>query len=246
MNFLLQTIHGRITLDFVFAVEQSLDFLRWKGEDASAEYSDIERVSEGSYQGFCPVGTLEFVQKILGRNIVPLNVPASLLGKEWSGRDIWNYDGGLSFKIGPDQHFFKSRKVLKHPDNGIRASWPDNNDSVQVSSIVTDIVSEWRCFVKDGVLYGIQNYSGDFTKFPDTERILKMISQYEKSEPCPNSYTLDVYMAGNTRRNINRGTFVMEVHPFVSVGLYGFSDYRVLPYMFAQTWFQNILPERTI
>ena len=49
-----------------------------------------------------------------------------------------------------------------------------------------------------------------------------MIKDYKDS---PLSYTLDVGINNN-------GTFIIEVHPFVSCGLYGFSDYRILCYMF--------------
>lgn len=49
-----------------------------------------------------------------------------------------------------------------------------------------------------------------------------MITAYTNS---PRAYTLDI--------GINEfGTTVIEVHPFVSCGLYGFHDLKVLPQMF--------------
>lgn len=48
-----------------------------------------------------------------------------------------------------------------------------------------------------------------------------MIETYKDS---PLSYTLDAGINDNSQ-------FLIEVHPFVSCGLYGFSDYRFLTQM---------------
>jgi hypothetical protein len=71
----------------------------------------------------------------------------------------------------------------------------------------------------------LQNYSGDFTMFPDVELVLSMIKDFDYQHP----YTLDV--------GINdKGTFVVECHDMFSTGLYGFSGYKLLPIMFIQAW----------
>ena len=71
-------------------------------------------------------------------------------------------------------------------------------------------------------LVGLQNYSGDFKLFPNVSTIDKMIDAYKSA---PIAYTLDV---GIDEYN----TFVIECHRFISVGLYNFSDYRIIPQMF--------------
>ena len=43
-----------------------------------------------------------------------------------------------------------------------------------VSELV-NIESEWRAFVYNGELIGLQNYLGDFTLFPDVDLIKQMI-----------------------------------------------------------------------
>lgn len=105
---------------------------------------------------------------------------------------------------------------------------PDGNYLI---SEVVDIKSEWRAFVYKGKLVGLQNYLGDFTRFPDAAAIKSMVNAYSD---CPTAYTLDVGVN-------DRGTFVIEVHPFVSCGLYGFSDNRILPQMFkaGYEWMKN-------
>jgi hypothetical protein len=71
-------------------------------------------------------------------------------------------------------------------------------------------------------LVGLNNYSGDFTIFPDVELIEEMI---KKNHSTPVAYTLDV--------GINdKGTFIIEVHAFMSCGLYGFADLKNIPFMY--------------
>lgn len=55
-----------------------------------------------------------------------------------------------------------------------------------------------------------------------------MIREYKS---CPIAYTLDVGVNSNN-------TFIIEVHDFFSCGLYGFSDNKILPYMFSD-WFDE-------
>lgn len=59
---------------------------------------------------------------------------------------------------------------------------------VYVSEVV-EFKSEYRCFVYDGKLKGIQFYRGDYTKFPDIDTINSMIEAYTTA---PIAYTLDV------------------------------------------------------
>ena len=70
--------------------------------------------------------------------------------------------------------------------------------------------------------------TGDFTIFPNIDKINKMIF---KSAPV--AYTLDVAICDGA-------TVVIEVHDFFSCGLYGFSDLKILPYMFSQWYYEYI------
>ena len=107
---------------------------------------------------------------------------------------------------------------------------PDDLIGYQVSSIIhPEILSEWRVFVYKNKPQQVCFYSGDPLVFPDSKIISTMIDSY--SDESPVAYTLDVYVN-------NKGTFVLECHRFFSCGLYGFSDYRILPYMFSQGWFE--------
>jgi hypothetical protein len=99
-------------------------------------------------------------------------------------------------------------------------------DDIYFVSEEIDIESEWRTFIYNGELVGIHHYLGDFTIFPDILFIQQMIAAYKN---CPPAYTLDVGINKN-------GTFLIEVHPFVSCGLYGFRNYKLLPSMFISSF----------
>ena len=62
-----------------------------------------------------------------------------------------------------------------------------------------------------------------------------MIDSY-KSQPV--AFTLDVAVDGDDN------TVVIEVHDFFSCGLYGFSEYKILPFMFSN-WFYSFIKNNT-
>lgn len=100
----------------------------------------------------------------------------------------------------------------------------------QISTVVPDIVSEWRIFVdkKDlrGPVVGCENYTGDPIMFPRRDRIMQFIDAYKSS---PEVYTLDVMV------DSHGNTWVLECHEFFSYGLYGF-EYISIPYMINRAW----------
>ena len=98
----------------------------------------------------------------------------------------------------------------------------------QVSTKINDIRSEWRVFVHHNKVQQVCYYDGDPLVFPDSHRIQQMVERYSR-EDDPIVYTLDVAVT-------DYSTYVIEVHRFFSCGLYGFADYRILPYMFSQAW----------
>ena len=117
-------------------------------------------------------------------------------------------------------------EILKIDDN---FSWGIPPDYYQMSEFI-DIDSEWRAFVYQRQLVGLQNYSGNFRKFPDVHAILQMITSYKSA---PVAYTLDVGVN-------DYDTFIIEVHDFFSCGLYGFAEHKIYPYMLYR-WFHEYL-----
>lgn len=249
MKFLIQKIHKEIRHDFSFHLIQSIHYKKWIDPTSKVtikylNYDPTEDVPEPDdiypipfqerHKGYCPIGSVEFVTEYLhyfyGLTPKPRNVPEELF--HYAGREIFN-GSDLSFKNLKGRFFFKSNNKIKgcsgYYDSGIPTDLPEG--SYQISEFIPNITSEWRVFVYEKNLVGLQNYTGDFTKWPNMNTIRGMIGNYISA---PIAYTLDVAISED------RGTFVIECHDFFSCGLYGFSDYRILPNMFYR-WFQEYL-----
>jgi hypothetical protein len=184
-----------------------------------------ERVLKGKY---VPVGSLEFVFEYLKLEcgikkecILPINIPDILMDQKFLKREVQIKDKEDIQLNGPK--FIKSAAAYKSFTEIVE----NVNDIPAGTYLVSDliqIISEWRAFVCNGELVGIQHYAGDFRIFPDVSFVEGMVSLYTNG---PRSYTLDI--------GVNEeGNFLIESHPFVSCGLYGFADYKRLPLMFIQ------------
>jgi hypothetical protein len=220
MKFLIQTIDNEILHDFSFTLIESCRYQKWLGNIMTYE------LSEDIKPGYIPIGSVDFVSNYLSTyyqvDVKPRNIPIELMDNFFSGRKIIN---GTEKDINGEKFVKSNDKIKLFTD--ICSTAPIGN--YQISDII-DIESEWRVFVYNGKMVGLQNYSGDFAIFPNIEKILKMIHEY-KSQPI--AYTLDVAIS-------NDNTVIIEVHDFFSCGLYGFSDHRLLPFMFSKTFYSLI------
>ena len=229
MKFLIQTIDKKIKHDFSFTLIQSIDYHNWLSK-GSIKYKLTENDLKKDYT---PIGSVEFVhsymEKYLGSSPNPINVPDELLDSKFSHRQIFN---GTNADIS-GHLFIKTNDQIKgyvgiintDENHFVQQSIPIGN--YQISEVI-DIQSEYRCFVYQNQLVGIQYYSGDFTIFPDVQAILKMIEVY-KTQPI--AYTLDV--------GVNeKGTFIIEVHNAYSIGFYGWNDLKLIPLMFNRWYYE--------
>lgn len=231
MKFLIQRIDGEVVHDFSFKLLEAFKYWTWW-------YTlDINIIEYKFYDGgeiepdYIPVGSVEFVSNYLetyyGKRPKPINIPLQLLDEKYTLRKVFN--GTEKDIVG--EKFVKSNDKIKSFTE-ITTTAPVGN--YQISDVIDEIDSEWRAFVYnknvyDKKLVGLQNYSGDFTLFPDVDKIHEMIKVYTDS---PTSYTLDIGVNKN-------GTFVIEVHDIFSCGLYGFSS-KKLPHMY-RDWFNEFI-----
>jgi hypothetical protein len=223
MKFLIQTINGKVKHDFSFTLLESIEFQNWLRNDKSFEVCFTD---EPTIPNYIPIGSVEFVSKYItdyyGITPKPKNIPLELMGKNWTGRTVIN--GTEKDIIG--EKFVKSNDKIKSFTEICKTA-PEGN--YQISDLI-DIKSEWRAFVYEGKLVGLQNYSGEFDVFPNTDKIKAMINAY-KTQPI--AFTLDVAISNND-------TVIIEVHDFFSCGLYGFSEHKILPFMFSK-WFYSFV-----
>jgi hypothetical protein len=248
MKFLIQKINGEIRHDFAFALIQAAKYHNWlhpneikiKYVDFNEEIpepDDIYPIPFKSFHGnYVPVGSVEFVTNHLQHfyNLVPkpINVPEELFDICFSQRKIFNGTDKDFYNLSKGRWFVKSNdkikdlcEVFKITDEHVFAL-PEGN--YQYSQYV-NIDSEWRAFIYQGELVGLQNYCGEFTKFPTVDTIKGMIKVYKSA---PIAYTLDIGVR-------DYSTFVIEVHDFFSCGLYGFNS-SSYPYMLHR-WYKEYI-----
>lgn len=227
MQFLIQTNSaGRIEHDFAFTLMESVRYNNWLNNNKAME---ILLTDCNMFPGYIPIGSVEFVcdylRKYYHRFPGPINIPDELMGLEFTGRNVIN---GKHHDI-QGRKFVKSNSIIKMFTE-ICTEAPCGN--YQISDVI-DIDSEWRSFVYNGELVGLQNYGGEFDMFPDVNKIKEMIAAYKSA---PVAYTLDVGI-------VKGDTVIIEVHDFFSCGLYGFADHRKLPFMF-ERWFNEYINKK--
>ncbi len=261
MRFLIQKINKEIRHDFSFHLIQAIHFHKWLHPQTKISvrylnYDPTEDVPEPDdiypipfkeiHKGYVPIGSVEFVTEYLQHfyklTPKPRNIPGELCDIKFAHRGVWRGSADALSFLKDGKYFIKSDTKIKGYSGFVYKGFEHfepkiSNDYYQISEAI-DIQSEWRCFVYENKLIGLQNYSGDFTKFPDIHVINNMIEKFKPSAPI--AYTLDVGVNDIHTYSDDIGTFVIEVHDFFSCGLYGFSDYYRLPYMFTR-WFQEYL-----
>lgn len=243
MRFLIQKINREIRHDFSFTLLESVRFQEWLQNDSkSITVKYIDSINNENWwfkpfhQHYVPVGSVEFVSSWMQRFGVPIprpiNIPIELFNpNRFTARNVFNGNQTDSKDL-DGVYFVKSNSKIKKFAEFIRFNKKDMLlpvDEYQISEVIS-IHSEWRAFVYNKQLVGLQNYSGDFTKFPETSIIFDMINNYHQA---PVAYTLDVGVN-------NYRTFIIEAHDFFSCGLYGFADHKTYPFMLYR-WFQEYL-----
>lgn len=224
-TFLIQTTDSMISNEFCFHLIKAIEFNNWFYNEKVYDYVLAEKALKGTY---VPVGSLEFVYDYLKleygieqERILPINIPDALMELKFLKREVQVRGKGDIELNGPK--FIKSAAAYKSFTEIVNKV-KDIPDGTYLVSDLIEINSEWRAFICNGELVGIQHYAGDFRIFPDVSFVEEMVSLYTDG---PRSYTLDL--------GINEeGNFLIESHPFVSCGLYGFADYKRLPLMFIQ------------
>jgi hypothetical protein len=181
-----------------------------------------------------PVGNLEFIQKWVdlkyGAGIVkltPIEVPEIL--RKFTNRTYRFFTGEELKKLDSKELnalFIKDADKLKNWNNllydGMDIKTYLNDKTKYVASQKINIISEYRVFVYVNVVMACQHYLGDVLEFPDIDTLHEMLDTYNELEKTdrPLAYTLDVAIMQD--EDGVKHTVPLEVHPFVSCGLYGF------------------------
>lgn len=196
--------------------DNSYKFIYCKKEDLENLYD------ENNKRYWIPVGDIDFVQKALKifyniDKINPIEIPKCLRDQEFLKREYKIVgknelpNDGVYFVKQADKpkgfSYFGNIKNLKDYINEI----PDG--LYQISS-AKNIISEWRVYVHRNKILSVANYDGNSNLYPNSEIIQRMVNIYRFDKNQPDSYTMDVAITEENE------TILIEIHPFISVGLY--------------------------
>ena len=232
--FLLQKEKGMdMDLDVAILREilQNQKYLHSYAELPKEEIAGMLKTGSGQSQLMCPVGSLDFVStwlKYYGvANMNPIEVPPVLQKQEYLKRD---YSIVKKPQLPKDGRYFvkyvSKLKAFNYIGDIFITGMSDLPDGLYQVSEVVDIRAEYRCFIHLDKIIAINYYNGDCTVFPDIKLIEKMVANYMLDLNRPLAYTMDVAVTAD------RGTVLLEIHPWVSVGLYGYMFGNELPYCY--------------
>jgi hypothetical protein len=223
-------MYGKINDVEVFNARDLIQNSRTLNSYLLMDYTELKKTNN-DYSDWIPIGTLEFVRTWLKKykgieEMKPIEVPEILREEKYLGRsyDIVSFED-LELK---GYKFIKDIDKLKQFSfTGDLGNLDKNDESIFISqnyliSNVVDIMSEYRVFVSDMSIKAIQFYDGDCTVFPNVSLLREMVGKYYLVQDRPKSYTMDIAVLKNGR------TIILEVHPVVSVGTYGYSEYALL------------------
>lgn len=212
------------------------------------ELEDVLKNDNLPLKDMIPVGSLKFVEKFLldvhgVKSMNCIEVPKILRKDKYLKRRYAVLDkddlpdsGYYFLKYASKLKDYTYRGLIEFlPKEDLGNGEPYLKEGKYVISEIVDIVSEYRCFILDDNIEAIQFYDGDFTVMLNQEDISllrEMVAMYSLDKNRPNAYTLDVAIIKD------RGLSILEVHPHVSVGLYGYSKSHLLySYAYGFDWY---------
>lgn len=233
-KFLLQLEDNGHYSEDVAVVERLIREHNWLYQEVDPIQFESCHIKELSKEKSCvafPVGSIEFVNQALkvGYDVgpmKPINVPPILFNEHFLGRRCTISKDkeelkSLYKKWNTTMLFVKSNSTIKAGYTDlymVKENVPDDQEYFVSEPI--SIASEWRCFVYRGSLKDIKNYNGDPWLMPSRKFVNECI---EKIGNEIIAYTLDVAVTSDNK------SVVIEVHNFVSCGLYGFENPVIIP-----------------
>lgn len=238
MKFIIPSIDKeKPELDMINQLRFSQDYFKWKNPDSEFEIIEEYQVPSSNIKDYCPVGSIEFCQKVFKYSNLPcpkpINIPNCLMRfRKCRNNSFEGYRDG-------EKVFIKSTDVLKSElndvyriDNDTKYIFRDGN--FQISKYIDDIESEYRLFVYEGKLVGMKHYLGDPFVTPDEYVVKNFIDIISKSDENRIAYTLDVAVILDNE--VDDETIPIEMHDFFACGLYGFDDNEKYPWMLWRWW----------
>lgn len=184
------------------------------------EFTGID-ITEENRSMYTPVGDIGYVDRFLRtfygiKHMNPIEIPLQMRNNSYVGR---------RYKICMAEDLpLKSFSFVKSVTNlkegwfigGIDSKMKEGMHGMFQVSESVDFVSEFRVLVLKGTIEAIQMYNWSSFVYPDVSVIEQIVKDYTAIEGHAEAFTADVMVTVDGR------TLLVEMHPFVSCGTYGF------------------------
>lgn len=165
-----------------------------------------------------PVGTIEFVESILGPQ-KPLDI------SPWIHREHREFED-----VCPARGYVKSMTKLKDPLNGIWEAGESHPGKWFWTEEIKGVTGEYRVFLgRNGEILDVRNYVG-WKNWPSAESLIVLAGNIFDCYDRPLSF--DVMLTKTDDIHL------LEIHDYFALGLYGFSDPAKLPFLI-NDWYKN-------
>lgn len=241
--------HTGIMSNDTVVVYDSFDYINWyhnntdytllfSSNNADKMYKSIKDLLNDTdgleiCSNVIPVGSIEFVESVLGKQIHAINIPVELRDRRFTQRDIIETSSNeIGYYLDKYSKLFikDALHCKKYEPRIISKTSKDDLPQVVFASEVIDIVAEWRVFVYNRRIIDCRRYIGNYTDKFDEKTLKNMVITWKNS---PKAYTLDIALTSSGE------TVVIEAHNFISCGLYGFEDLSKIGYMIEAAYNQE-------
>ena len=226
INFLIQNINMYYDFISVFKDKLEKDKSDWGLNKYNYWVSDVPHGYDSTISKCIPIGTVEFVRKFYKTyhniDLKPINLTDIKAFDPEDSKIFFRKIGEGKLEDVPDGYFFKMKDVHKSniKDIGIMDKFSRRlaHPADYIFSEPIDIISEYRCFIYKGEWIGAKQYQGDFRVSPRYDLMKITLDRLG----LKGSYTVDFALGKDGYVHI------IEIHDFMSCGLYGFDDDRIL------------------
>lgn len=195
-------------------------------KDMVLSENSIDIVTLKSNSRIVPIGSIEYVEKFLGKPIKALNVPKELRTEKICKRKIWEGTPETVKTLlnqGYTNLFIKDAAGVKKFEPTIINKFTEKLPKLCfISENIPNIKTEWRVFVYQKEIIDCRMYLGNWRDTLDKDIVQYVVNEYSKS---PTAYTLDFALLKSGE------TVLIEAHNFISCGLYGFEDHNKIKNM---------------
>lgn len=236
MKYLLQTESGLIEDTDIFQFNKILT-KQERYRIHSKILSDSYEINDG--KEYIPVGDLFYIRGHLKTywnidEMNPIEIPVVLRKEKYLHR---KYKIVEAHDVPQEGNWFikDASKLKSWTHLGEVGLYRDTiADGIYVVSEPIEIISEYRVIALNGVIQSIRHYDGNPLSLPDINLISEMVSIFSIQSDSPRAFTLDIATS-------DRGTVLLEIHDFVSVGTYGYYDENLLHmYRFGYEYYRDI------